>query len=444
MKQQPIRKYDLIFIIPHMGPGGSQRVASLILNYWAQRGMKICIVTLFDKGSEVYHLDRTIDRVEIYRPSYVPSLRSRDHKSKTRYVSKFIDSIVALTAKNYFRNILRQIHKLPFDKLPISNLAYINFTRKYLLCILGRNTAKRVTALQSLFRNTHHKAVLSFLGATNIQTVIAGYGIASHLVISERNDPRLQQLAPPWENLRKRLYTLADKVTANSQGAIESLKGYVAPEKLVYVPNPVKPFQQITESPLDRNKSILAVGRLVEQKGIDLLINAFAMIADQIPDWTLDLVGDGPLKDELETLSHAKGIGSKVIFHGYQNYVHPFYQSASIYALPSRFEGTPNSLLEAICYGLPSVVSDASPGPLEHIEHGNNGFVFKSEDAKHLGSMLLKLAHNKILWHQMQEASQIRASCYDLESVVKIWENVLFDNNNLGFHGSTAKNRQYL
>ena len=165
--------------------------------------MKICIVTLFDKGSEVYHLDRTIDRVEIYRTSYVSSLRSPDHKSKTRYVLKFIDTIVAFleklklkpifvfsinTVKKNFRDILRQFHKLPFDKLPIGNLTFSNFTRKYLLYFLGRNTAKRVSALQSLFRNTQHKAVLSFLGATNIQTVIAGYGIASHLVISERND----------------------------------------------------------------------------------------------------------------------------------------------------------------------------------------------------------------------------------------------------------------
>ena len=268
--------------------------------------------------------------------------------------------------------------------------------------------------------------MLSFLGATNLQTIIAGSGNEAKLVISERNDPAIQKLAFPWEQLRKLLYTKADVVTANSRGAIETMKSFVSSEKLVYVPNPVI-IPTCSAETNERRKLILCVGRLVKQKGVDILIEAFARISHQISDWRLEIVGDGPMMCELEGLTDRWGIQSKVTFHGHKTNVHDFYRQASIFALPSRYEGTPNALIEAMCWGLPVVTSDASPGPLELVRQEYNGLIFPSENTNAMADALLELATNKRKRRQMNLNSRKESRRFELESAMREWEMVLFE-----------------
>jgi glycosyltransferase involved in cell wall biosynthesis len=87
------------------------------------------------------------------------------------------------------------------------------------------------------------------------------------------------------------------------------------------------------------------------------------------------LVGDGPERDRLEDLAQTLGLADVVVFEGFRSDPLAFMQRASIFALPSRFEGMPNALLEAMAAGLPAVVTDASPGPLEMVTDQIHGLV---------------------------------------------------------------------
>jgi len=103
--------------------------------------------------------------------------------------------------------------------------------------------------------------------------------------------------------------------------------------------------------------AIGAVGRLVPVKGLAFLVEAFAEIAPSHPSLSLHLIGDGPLRGELETLAAGRGVGGRVRFHGEQDEPRRFLPAFDIFVLPSLSEGLPNALLEAMACGLPCVAS---------------------------------------------------------------------------------------
>lgn len=120
------------------------------------------------------------------------------------------------------------------------------------------------------------------------------------------------------------------------------------------------------------------VGRLNEIKQQDLLIRAFAKVQSPA-DAHLLLVGDGPLRDALQQQAEELGIGSRVHFAGYQSDTVPYLHTMQLFALTSRSEGMPQSLLEACVAGIPTVASRVGGIP-EVIEHGRSGLLFPSGD----------------------------------------------------------------
>lgn len=132
------------------------------------------------------------------------------------------------------------------------------------------------------------------------------------------------------------------------------------------------------------------VGRLSEIKRQDVLIRAFARVRERVPGAHLLLVGDGPLRAELTALSGRLGLTSCVHFAGYQDHTTPYLQTMSCFALPSRSEGMPQSLIEACAAGVPVVASRVGGIP-ELIEHDRTGLLVESGDEGALTDGLMTL-----------------------------------------------------
>ena len=288
---------------------------------------------------------------------------------------------------------------------------------------LMRLSMWRVTALRGLLQGLKPDIVLSFLGATNIITIASAKGLPLRLVISERNDPSRQRLNEPWQFLRPLIYPMADVVTANSHGAIEEMRDYCSAGKLAYVPNPVV---MPAESSRRRKNAVLFLARLVHQKAPDVLIDAFARFVQTNPGWSLQIAGDGPMERELIERVREHGIAHSVVFHGMVKDPTELLALSRVFVLPSRFEGTPNSLLEAMAAGLACIVTDASPGPLMLIEHGVTGLVVKTNDADGLAVALDRLARDAALRRKLAQAAGERTSHFRLENVAADWERLLF------------------
>ncbi len=135
------------------------------------------------------------------------------------------------------------------------------------------------------------------------------------------------------------------------------------------------------------------VGRLTSVKNHELLIRAFAQVAAQRPQCTLEFVGGGDSETSLRQLVEQLSLEDRVVFHGFQVDVSPFFDRLDVFALTSFYEGLSMSLLEAISRGKPSIVS-AVGGNTEVITDEVNGFVFESDNQAELATKLLYTVDN--------------------------------------------------
>ena len=408
-------EYDIVMVLPHLGPGGTQRVASTLANAWCDEGRRVCLITTHQKPEDAYRLRPAVRRITLPRPaSPVPwgRLASWITSRKLGFTSNFVGRSFLRKARSNFVRILVLI--LVLAKKIVRRITLIS----------AGHTVKRILELRSVLRAMDYPIVVSFLGATNISTVLATIGSRRRVVVCERNDPARQVLNPPWQALRPWTYRLADVVTANSRGALETMSAFVPRSKPRLLPNPlvIPPKPETAEKSLP---ILLAVTRLVHQKGLDVLLRAFARVAAEVPDWRLDLVGDGLLRHELEEQCGVLGIADRVVFHGYTDDPFPFYYRAQIFVLPSRFEGMPNAMLEAMGCGLPVIVSDASPGPLEYAHHGVTGMVVPVEDVDALATAIREMAGNGEMRARMGAAARGKVGELRLPSVLAIWNDVL-------------------
>jgi len=167
--------------------------------------------------------------------------------------------------------------------------------------------------------------------------------------------------------------------------------------------------------------------RLIEQKAYDVLLNAFKIISPKLENWRLVILGKGELKRELHQLSEELGISHLVDWKGHVSNPYKYYSMADIYVLPSRHEGMSNSLLEAMCFGLPYIVSDACQGSLEQINDSGsgNGLVVPVDNHFALADAILKLANDEKMRKEIGNAAKKTIRQFDLPVVLKKWEEIL-------------------
>ena len=160
------------------------------------------------------------------------------------------------------------------------------------------------------------------------------------------------------------------------------------------------------------------------EKGHDILLAAFSKFISHYPQWRLVIVGDGESYDKLKQLASTLNIDSYVIWCGTQSDVFAYYNTATIFVLPSRFEGMPNVLLEAMGCGLPVIVNNASPGPLEFVENEKTGLVVSMEDVDSLSAAMCRLAGDPLLQKQLGQMAQQRIEA-EKQLAYELWDAVL-------------------
>lgn len=158
---------------------------------------------------------------------------------------------------------------------------------------------------------------------------------------------------------------------------------------------------------------IVSAGRLVRQKGFDLLIKAFA---DSRAARDLDLVilGQGPLEAALKAQAAALGVADRVRFPGFQANPWAWFARARLFVLSSRWEGFGNVVAEALACGAPALVTDCDFGPREQVEHGRSGWVAASDDAGALAKAMDDLLGDPALAARLAAGGRVRARAFDL------------------------------
>lgn len=159
------------------------------------------------------------------------------------------------------------------------------------------------------------------------------------------------------------------------------------------------------------------VGRLTEQKGLDVLLRAVAEIRNQRTCFRLWIIGDGPLRGELEHYASEQNLVPTVQFLGFKDNVPMLLKASDVFVLPSRYEAMPISLLEAMASGLPCVVTDVGDNA-ELVEDGVTGIVVPPNDPDALAIALEKMLFNSEIRRLMGEAARRKAQEYSIEQMV--------------------------
>lgn len=201
------------------------------------------------------------------------------------------------------------------------------------------------------------------------------------------------------------------------------LDGTKHKNQITAIPNPC-PFPVQQNSYSTNNKVVLAVGRLVEIKGYDLLLKAWIRVAEAAPDWQLKIVGEGEERETLTQFIIDNGLSDDVELVGNTDNVAQYYEQAAIFCLSSRFEGFPMVLLETLSFGLPVVSFDCDTGP-EEVLNGTGSILVDCYETKKLAEGLITLIKDADLRKSISIKSKQKALEYQTDRIINKWVELL-------------------
>lgn len=280
----------------------------------------------------------------------------------------------------------------------------------------------RVRKLRQWLRAAKPDAILSFIDVSNIHAIVAAYGLGVRVVVAERTDPgRNHGVRLPWKILRRALYSRANVVIAQTRDAARWLDSKCG-VRTVVIPNSLRALPTLE---CCRENLIVAVGRLSEEKGFDLLLNAFANVTKAFPQWRLCIVGEGPQRAALTLLRERLGLADQVELVGQQSNVEAWMARAGLMVHPSRREGFPNAVLEAMGMGVAVICADCRSGPSELIQEGVNGRLVPVDDVRRLADVMAEMMASPQLRESLgREASRVRER-YAQAGIMQRWEECL-------------------
>lgn len=418
MKASLSGETDLVIVLPHLGPGGAQKVAILAAQHFQSQGVRVAIVTLLPGKTLAHHLPAEIPWFDL-GPAVAATWSDRALQARfSRFLRAWTHRLMSWCVLTGGWPWIEQI-------APPGHVGLVQW-------LVAGVSGAQATLLANLLASTRPRCVLSLLTRTNLLCCQAVWDLPCRLVVSERNDPRLQTQPFPWPRLQHWLWRRADVITANTAGVLEGLRR-LHPDRasaMHLLPNPL-PLQSIKPGSDCRNgtptsQRLLAVCRLVPQKGIDLLIRAYSQLnADLRQQWPLQIAGDGPERRALEDLSVECGTAADISFLGFVRDPWELYRPGDVFILPSRFEGMPNALLEAMSRGMAVVVSDASPGPLEVVQHDVTGLVVPRENIKALYVAISRLIAERGLREELGTRAALKVAAHDWSQLDSLWRRTL-------------------
>lgn len=228
------------------------------------------------------------------------------------------------------------------------------------------------------------------------------------------------------EHARKLAAEHADCVIVLGKNDLNNyLTHYKHTKNVTCIYNPIA-VDTSESSPLEHKRAI-AVGRLNNQKGFDMLIDAWSLIEKEVSDWTLDIYGQGPLQETLQNRINELNL-EHIKLKGFSEDIHKEYLNSSLFFLSSRFEGFVLVLMEAMATGLPSVSFRCKEGPEETIDNGVNGFLVEEGNVQQFAECAIKLMKNEKLLKAFAANAKKDLNRFETESIMAQWVELL---NNL-------------
>lgn len=267
--------------------------------------------------------------------------------------------------------------------------------------------------------------IIGVLPIMNLVAIFAARGLKTK-VIASHHTPFDRRENIHIRVIKNQVYKWADAVTVLTQADYDYL-GNRLPKKVV-MPNPLA-YPCVGSPEGNRRKNILAVGRLDvwQIKGFDLLIEAWAKIANDYSEWQLEIAGGGKecSFEEIKRIAKDNGVLHRVNFLGFRKDIDAVMRESSIFALTSRIEGFGMVLIEAMSQGCACVSFDDGGRQREIIQDDKEGIVIDGHNPVTLSEALKKLIKDDKLRYEIAENGIKRADSYNIDIIAQKWENLI-------------------
>jgi glycosyltransferase involved in cell wall biosynthesis len=362
----------VLFFIYALNGGGAERVTATLASHWSAKGWEVTVVSLVSSGSDAYEIDPGIRRVVLDMGGESPNL------------------VAAI-----------------------------------------RQNLRRAAALRKLLLQLRPDVAIAMESRANILLPLAARGLRLVTVGSERTFPPRSPLSAVWNRLRRFAYGRTDAVVALTSECAEWIRENTSARRIPVIPNPAG-WPLVAHVPVvdpallcqPGRKILLAAGRLIPEKNVGMLIDAFSALAMRHLEWDLVIAGEGRERAALERKVQAAGLGSRILFVGRVGNLGDWYRRADLYAMTSHFEGFPNTLAEALAHGVPAVSVDCETGPRDIIRHGVDGFLVAPGDMDGFQRALDLLIGDAELRAQFAGRAIDARTRFSLEQISSLWENV--------------------
>ena len=284
------------------------------------------------------------------------------------------------------------------------------------------NFCRRVSKLHRIWKAERPELVLACNGKNNFMAVVTTMFTRTSAVVSVVGEAKR-------EYPNRLMHTLANLLFPHAAGIVlqtERSRGFFnkrVQRRAVILPNSLNPAFIRPRYEGEREKRIVAVGRLDTNKNHEMMIRAFAALRDRYPEYTLTIYGEGELRRYLEDLIEELGISQRVFLPGLVPDVAARIERASLFLLTSYSEGVSNALIEALAIGLPVIATDVPSGGTEElICDGCNGSIIPTGDQRALERAMTKLLDDPAYAERLgREAAKIQERLAP-ERVNRLWK----------------------
>ena len=376
--------------------GGEQRVVSVIASALAQNGYEVGILyTAFDKkvNRDLYNLDERVELYQLKGKSKKYSIKRICYKAlkKINKDTPFFKKCPKILEKIYYhrdekllRNICETINKNNFD-IVIGSSGFFSVT----LAILKEKLNCKVFGWQHNCYEAYFRTKNRYYWHQD--------------VIFEKYLQKLDEYI---------VLTNYDK---------KNMKKYFSLESKV-INNP-RSFSSKEKTNLS-NKTFLSLGRLEDAKGYDLLLESFKTFAEENEEWNLNIVGEGSKEEYIKSKLKEYNLQNRVTLYPFTNDVKKYLKEASIFLLPSKWEGFGLVILEAFEMGLPVIAYELGPVQ-EIIDDKQNGYLVEKFDTAKYAKCMLNIVENKDNLKKMSENAIKKSEKYSIENIVENWKEIL-------------------
>ena len=365
----------LLFAIPSNTAGGAERVMSQLANYAASHGVET-IWFNYDRDSSFYPLDTNIRVIKA----------DIQFRRQEKLYKKLMSPVLEMRRYMYVRRLLKR-------EKPDAVVAFLK-------------TAEIIFGINAIHQH------IPFI--TSIRNDFSTYGFATR-------------------NFRKRYYHAVKLVVCQTEAVARDLEKHI-PCRHIVLPNPVDPAAVAGENSIGkpREDRIIAVGRLSAQKNFSMLIRAMDKVYKRAPElsrFTVDIYGVGPLKEQLQGEIDGLGLQDRIRLRGLVQNALAVNQNAALYVMPSNYEGFPNTLVEAMSNGIPSITTDFPSGAGRSLAGGSGerGWLVEVGNQDQLEQAVIDALTRPAEADSRATAALEYVQQFQYENVCRRWMEAIFD-----------------